>query len=56
MRAHAAQRLIEVCEQVKITWSHVWTAELEKKSPIQVICASGLYFLNDPYTQGVSRL
>jgi hypothetical protein len=48
-----AQELLQVCEQVKITWSQVWTVgTMEKNVPGKVIkqCmgASGLYFLDNP--------
>jgi hypothetical protein len=29
--AHATQKLLHVCEQVKITWSQVWTGDGKKR-------------------------
>jgi hypothetical protein len=34
---HTAQKLLQVCEQVKITWSQVWTVgRMEKNVPGKV--------------------
>jgi hypothetical protein len=33
MHARVAQKLLEMCEKVKITWSQVWTVGRKEKSP-----------------------
>jgi hypothetical protein len=52
---HAAQKLLQVCVQVKITWSQVQTVgRMGKNIPgkmqaqVEVLCTSSLYLLEDP--------
>jgi hypothetical protein len=49
----STQKLLQTCEQVKITWIQIRTIgrmgkNVPSKVPAQMLCATGLYFLDDP--------